>query len=615
MTAVNLAAARKEADVQFALRRACEDVADAGRRTIRAAHLTTAKKRTEFRDLCKSLDDRIREFLEQCEVKERQPVSFAAFYDACGLQLTAKELSNPQSKCKLEPLGQFQDQINQLKKSKKFPAAQKEGSPLADFTDQALNAIDKCRTILSETNLDSGMWSEIPLSLLALVAECLGHDKASDVVEESREQLKRLMFAADECQEMQQQAVADGDMKQTEVLYFKRITIQESMVEVFNKIYSTLDQFHTDCFIQPMKKVHEVHGRVSNDISKIMKINENLKNRIQQDLRALQDTQTQSRSQGSEAQAQFAQFMDECSKQLDQNQKHQDQCLAAIEELEKRLQVLGEERMQVIAHQLDTVEKEKRRLVDMQNFNAFVQQHTAALQLTLQNAEAAEEVTDVYDEVLCSGCNLLEQYLKMVDRETDKERSDTHEERLKHFRGLYLTLGDLQYKKERNLEELDKKIAQVHIQQELAMETFNPKAKEFSQMKKDLIKVREEMESQLQLLGQKSTLHIEAFKPTEIALIESGKSFVHPVQELDQMNKTRQQKLLEYHSLMSSEGTKAAGGEPAVEAEMQAIEAMRQQMQPRKPRSQGGSKRSGGLGSGSPTNEFQDEYSPPAPTR
>merc|ERR1712093_927552 len=98
----------------------------------------------------------------------------------------------------------------------------------------------------------------------------------------------------------------------------------------------------------------------------------------------------------------------------------------------------------------------------------------------------------------------------------------------------------------------------THIQQELAMETFNPKAKEFSEAKKALMAVRDEMQSQVQVLADKATLHIEAFKPTEEALIDAGKDFVHPAQELQQMNERRKQKLLEYNKLMSTE----SGGDP-----------------------------------------------------
>jgi hypothetical protein len=237
-----------------------------------------------------------------------------------------------------------------------------------------------------------------------------------------------------------------------------------------------------------------------------------------------------------------------------------------------------------VDRQIAAVEKERRRLVDVANFAKFQSQHEAVLKATLQNAEAAEEVTDIFDEMLCNSCNQLEQHLRLVEESVETARLKTHESRLAHFRNLYLTLGDLQYKKERNLEELDKKIAHTHIQQELAMETFNPKAKEFSQMKKDLVKVREEMETQLTTLQQKSVLHIEAFKPTEVALTNSGKTFLHPVEELDRMNRNRQAKLIEYHKLMGSDEQNV---EPA--DELQAIEDLRNQMQPRKPKSSSGS--------------------------
>lgn len=64
--------------------------------------------------------------------------------------------------------------------------------------------------------------------------------------------------------------------------------------------------------------------------------------------------------------------------------------------------------------------------------------------------------------------------------------------------------------------------------------------------------VKQDMESQLGVLRDRARLSIKWFEPTERALIEAGREFTHPVEELQRINDTRNQKLIEYHELMSS---------------------------------------------------------------
>ena len=414
---------------------------------------------------------------------------------------------------------------------------------------------------------------------MTLLQDVIAHPQTKLILEQHDEQLKRMVFGVEECSQQQEQAIADGDMKQAEVLYFKKISLQEAMVDVFNKMYAILDAHHADCFVDPLKRVHEVHKKGSAEISAIMQKNESLKQRVGADLESLNGTWTKLHEEDRGTKQGFAAFAADNDKQLRLVVDEQHQILAQIEELEKRLLKLGGDRTELVNRRIQAIENEARRQADLANFDAFCAQHKKLLEATTQTTEVSEEVTDVFDEMICNGCNAIEQYMRDLDQEIEAERMRVHELRLQHFRSLYLTIGDLQYKKERNMEELDKKISFTTIQQELAMETFNPKAKEFSQMKKDLLKVRDEMNSQVQTLQEKAQLHIEAFKPTEVALIECGKSFVHPAEELEGINRQRQQKLIEYQNLMSAE--EGGGEEPEkvhaeLEKEVKAIEEERQ---------------------------------------
>eukprot|EP00662_Eupelagonemidae_sp_cell21_P009067 gene9067-6027_t len=123
---------------------------------------------------------------------------------------------------------------------------------------------------------------------------------------------------------------------------------------------------------------------------------------------------------------------------------------------------------------------------------------------------------------------------------------------------MYLTLGDLQYKKEANIQALEEKIQVASMQQEMYMESLNPKAKEYSQLKRDLGKMKGELEQQVDQIREKAVLYIEAFKPTEHALIEAGRHFRHPVEQLKENNQNRKHKLVAYHQLV---GGAEEGGE------------------------------------------------------
>merc|ERR1712196_88883 len=71
---------------------------------------------------------------------------------------------------------------------------------------------------------------------------------------------------------------------------------------------------------------------------------------------------------------------------------------------------------------------------------------------------------------------------------------------LEAFRRLYRTLGQLVYKKEKKLEDIDRNIRATHIQLEFSIETFDPNAKKHSDNKKELYKLRAQVEEELEML-------------------------------------------------------------------------------------------------------------------
>jgi len=128
-----------------------------------------------------------------------------------------------------------------------------------------------------------------------------------------------------------------------------------------------------------------------------------------------------------------------------------------------------------------------------------------------------------------------------------------HQEYLGVFRRLYKTLGQMVYKKEKRLEEIDRNIRTTHIQLEFCIETFDPNAKKHSDSKKDLYKLRASVEEEVQMLKDKMATALELFRPTEEALRQAGIEFVHPIEEVEEGNLQRRSKMVEYRAHVSKQ--------------------------------------------------------------
>ena len=133
-------------------------------------------------------------------------------------------------------------------------------------------------------------------------------------------------------------------------------------------------------------------------------------------------------------------------------------------------------------------------LADRQQFLDVVSQHKKLLELTVYNCDLAVRCIGIIEELVAEGCNAIKARYDKTNQELADMRIDVHKEHLEYFRVLYLALGNLIYKKEKRLEEIDRNIRTTHIQLEFCVETFDPNAKKHSDMKKELYKLRQQVE-------------------------------------------------------------------------------------------------------------------------
>lgn len=187
-------------------------------------------------------------------------------------------------------------------------------------------------------------------------------------------------------------------------------------------------------------------------------------------------------------------------------------------------------------------------------------------------------------EVVLQACASVDTKVRTMQRTIDATRNRTYQEHAERFREQYFTIGELMYRKERAIEELRRKIQTLNIQQDVAMETFNPRANALSRQRAEVELEMAEVQEYLGRLRAKADAYVEAFKPTEKALRATSQSFTHPVYELKQLNKLRSRKVDQYYAQTVLEAQKmdtaALNGvdprhvvsSPEVEAERQMIQ-------------------------------------------
>merc|ERR1711916_285604 len=214
-----------------------------------------------------------------------------------------------------------------------------------------------------------------------------------------------------------------------------------------------------------------------------------------------------------------------------------------IQELERTLQKLGTERFEEGKRRIEENDREEKRKVEYQQFLDVVGQHKKLLELTVYNCDLAIRCIGIIEELVAEGCSAIKARYDKTNQELADLRLNVHQEYLEAFRRLYRTLGQLVYKKEKRLEDIDRQIRTTHIQLEFSIETFDPNAKKHSDTKKELYKLRAQVEEELEMLKDKMAQALELFGPTEEALTNAGIEFLHPAEEVENNNLNRRGKV------------------------------------------------------------------------
>eukprot|EP00994_Dinema_validum_P003902 NODE_191_length_2254_cov_490.937868_g130_i0.p1 GENE.NODE_191_length_2254_cov_490.937868_g130_i0~~NODE_191_length_2254_cov_490.937868_g130_i0.p1 ORF type:complete len:583 (+),score=173.33 NODE_191_length_2254_cov_490.937868_g130_i0:67-1815(+) len=574
MTDVTLEAARKQKIHNLKLKTACLE----NEEYIQELHVTDWSENQKQK--LAAAHEKAHELLAAVEAGTKwnltQAYDIQKLMRVCGLEMSVRELYKPEDK------PQFMD-IIALKKTLQELKQHRNKTRIVSFTgtiDNGLSKLEKVEEELRRSQLDATELAQVPVNVLKNLEDCMNVQNVQAALVGNEEQINQQLASIEKCKEIRNIALSDGEMSIAEEQFYIKAQLLERLVELVRDKFRIIGV--TDDENRMFSKIHEVQKKAYQETSAMKDAKRRLKQRCETDLKHVHDAIQKADLEDAEAMKRFAAQKDKSEKFIKDNQDKQDECWRKIQDLERQLQKLGTERFEEVKRRIEENDREEKRKVEYQQFLDVVSQHKKLLELTVYNCDLAIRAIGIIEELVAEGCSAIKARYDKTNQELADLRLLVHQEYLGVFRRLYKTLGQLVYKKEKRLEEVDRNIRTTHIQLEFCIETFDPNAKKHSDSKKDLYKLRANIEEELQMLKDKMATALEQFRPTEEALIQAGVEFVHPIEEVEEGNLQRRSKMVEYRAHMSKQE------EVKIAAEREEVKRAKQLMIAQGPRTPGG---------------------------
>eukprot|EP00759_Apiculatamorpha_spiralis_P041663 PhF_6_TR40211/c0_g1_i3/m.59712 len=380
----------------------------------------------------------------------------------------------------------------------------------------------------------------------------LDHVMSSPTMEErcvkTNELIEHLMQKHAECIRSRDESLDDGDMVQAERFSYMQLEVLEELVAaVIDKI-----RIVTTCLEENAvnDKVQTNYATSTKEfVTKVKTEQGELKDLCENDLKRLFELRTRVDALEAKATKRLEEERSRLDQWLENNAKDQTESWNSIFTLMDRIVQLERDRHDVIKVRLDEKQKQEQRVREYKTFCDVADTHARLLDATMKTCESTIHSCNVLGDSVDAGFHALHVEFKKLDEELTKVLLDTQTAHYDSFRNLYFSLGDLLLKRDKKIEEIDTNIQAAHIQQELCTESLNPNAKKFSDMKRDLLQLREELERDIGLLKQRAAAAVEGYNPTEEALSKIMPDYQSPVEEQEDRRLQQRARMLEYKAL------------------------------------------------------------------
>lgn len=440
-------------------------------------------------------------------------------------------------------------------------------APYALVIDQSLRRLSILSSALAEGNCDFTPLARACDTMLVQLQNNCDMPTLESLITAPEQRIDGCSGTIEDMRSKRQAAMADGEVHVTEKLCYDIIEQYETLAsEVITKA-RTLEEASKDTAV--MLDVKDQYARPLPDLfAQLRTRQQKLRDRCTEDMRKMFALREKVEEVEASTVKKVANDIANSDAVLKANAERVQDVFVKMTALEKELEALEQERNREYQRRLAEKDKDEHRRAEYAKFIATIEAHTIPLERTVKNTDIMTHGCDVTEELLNNGFGAIGSDLTERAKLLRVVRVEAHKEHVEVFRALLVELGDIIYRKERMIEEIDKKVQQAHIQQELLAETFNPNARKFGEMKKSLLASRDELEEDVEHLKQRAEAALNAFHYTEQALHEAGVEYVHPVTEQQHHTLAMRAKMIEFKAMVAGHNK----GESALMADIESLQ-------------------------------------------
>eukprot|EP00992_Anisonema_acinus_P011910 TRINITY_DN7765_c0_g1_i1.p1 TRINITY_DN7765_c0_g1~~TRINITY_DN7765_c0_g1_i1.p1 ORF type:complete len:559 (+),score=165.66 TRINITY_DN7765_c0_g1_i1:454-2130(+) len=375
-----------------------------------------------------------------------------------------------------------------------------------------------------------------------LHSELLSTEHIKEALRQMDEKMALLEKGIAQVDRLRQTAMAEDDMKLAETYHDKSIELQEQLLQLLQDRLAPLTRRGGQDKL--LADLEEHNQRGARSLDNALRVQTDLIERLDHDLAKLGKRVDFEAQVHSDAVADFKKFTQENDTFLQDNQSQQDQIMGRVTELVKELDQRGRERIEAVRKRAEVKAIEEKRLVEFAQFVHVSNTHKTTLETLLGKARGCIDAIHATEDYLRAGSDRIHRKLEDCDRELADLRLKEHKGNLAVTRRYYLCVGELLYRKEKQIQELDRILRSNDLSLDFVKETLDVDREGYRNSQRNATATKDRVVAKVNLLKDKLEDAAEKFQFTADALDEAKIDYVHPAVEMQEVNVERRSKAL-----------------------------------------------------------------------
>eukprot|EP01006_Ploeotia_vitrea_P019768 TRINITY_DN52009_c0_g1_i1.p1 TRINITY_DN52009_c0_g1~~TRINITY_DN52009_c0_g1_i1.p1 ORF type:complete len:850 (+),score=104.95 TRINITY_DN52009_c0_g1_i1:68-2617(+) len=347
--------------------------------------------------------------------------------------------------------------------------------------------------------------------------------------------MKNLVFRIDNSDMNKEHSVQDEDIAAAEKYNDESIELSEELLQI---IQDRLEALEWKGGQKPFLEDLESFLKMSVDrMNQEKALHAELLDKLNATLRSLDFKREKEEIQNSQRLWDFNQFKKNMLEDLHTNERRQNKCWDIIIEHFEELKRLGAERTRMNKVLLDEGEKEGHRKSDYSKFLDVFNKHNESITNLKNQVKSYIDVIDKFLDFTSDVEKGVQDKVEKLNKEADALILEEQRNYHAMFKRTYLNIGELLFRKEKQMEEMDRVLRGNEYQLSQCKETFDPWVKKYKNRSTKLERQREEVARKIELLRQRADKAAEDFEATQDVLEHLG--YEDPTVELQELNVER----------------------------------------------------------------------------